>query len=95
MRNFTRADDELILAQSRGDMPVNVLREKLRIGTIALQRRARELHVELYVPRGAPRRGPSVATDNLEPAKISDDRLLTRLHELFPERRYGYAEYEE
>jgi hypothetical protein len=89
MRNFTRADDELILAQSRGEMPVNVLRERLRIGTVALQRRAQELHVALYVPRGTPRRGPNVSTDNLEPAKINDDKLLTRLHDCFPERRYG------
>jgi len=95
MRHFTRADDELILAQARGEMPVNELRQKLRIGTVALQRRANELHVRLYVPRGTPKRGPSAPADNLEPAKIADDKLLSRLQEEFPERRYGYTEDQE
>jgi hypothetical protein len=95
MRYFSLADDELILAQSRGEMPVNALRQKLRIGTVALQRRADELHVRLYVPRGTPKRGPSLPVDNLEPAKINDDKLLARLQEQFPDRRYGYGEYEE
>jgi len=93
MRYFTRADDELILAQARGEMPVNELRQRLRIGTVALQRRADELHVRLYVPRGTPKRGPSAALDNLEPAKIGDDKLLARLHEKFPDRRYGFEDF--
>jgi hypothetical protein len=84
-RLFTRADDELILAQSRGEMPIKELRRKLHVGEIALLRRARELQVQLHVPSAPPRRGKSLPVDNLEPAKILEDRLLQRLHEFHSE----------
>ena len=33
--------------------------------------------------------------DDLAPCKIHDDRLLTKLQEQYPERRYGYTEDKE
>jgi hypothetical protein len=90
-RVFTEEEDELIMSQARGEMTVKALRDRLQTGNTALARRAEELGVTLnsrtrLSPMHSP---PMMQHDSLEPAKIKDDRLLTRLHECFPERRYG------
>jgi hypothetical protein len=96
-RIFTEEEDELIMGQARGEMTVKALRDRLQTGNTALARRAEELGVRLNTKaRLSPMHLPAMMQhDSLEPAKINDDKLLTRLHELFPERRYGHAEYKE
>jgi hypothetical protein len=90
-RAFTEEEDELIMSQARGELTVKALRERLQTGNYALARRAEELGVRLNTKaRLIPMHLPAMMQhDSLEPAKINDDKLLTRLHELFPERRYG------
>jgi hypothetical protein len=90
-RAFTEEEDELIMSQARGEMTVKALRDQLQTSTNALARRAEELGVRLnskarLSPMHSP---PMMQHDSLEPAKINDDKLLTRLHECFPQRRYG------
>jgi len=86
MRIFTRADDELILAQSQGKMPLKALQQKLRIGNDALERRAQQLGVKLTRQfRRSPMTGASIY-DNHEPARIRDDKLLKKLHDEHKEK---------
>jgi hypothetical protein len=90
-RAFTEEEDELIMRQARGELTVKALREQLQTGNYALTRRAEELGVRLNTKaRLSLMHLPAMMQhDSLEPAKINDDKLLTRLHECFPERRYG------
>jgi len=96
-RVFTEAEDELIKRQSRGELSLKALRDQLQTGHNALARRAEELGVSLSrKARISPMRlPPMMQHDSLTPARIDDDKLLTKLQEEFPERRYGYTEYEE
>jgi len=82
MRTFTRYEDELILAQSQGQMPLKVLRQRLRIGSDALERRAQQLGVRLIrqVRKPPMTETPSVYDDNA-PVRIHDDKLLKKLRD--------------
>jgi hypothetical protein len=96
-RVFSAKEDDLIMRQARGELTVKSLRDQLQTGDNTLARRAKELGVTLNrKTRLSPMHlAPMIQHDSLEPAKIADDKLLTRLQEEFPERRYGYAEYGE
>jgi hypothetical protein len=93
-RIFTEAEDELIRRQARGEMTYKSLRQLLHTGGDTLDRRAAELGVALNRSvRLSPMRPPiAPPQDTLTPARINDDKLLERLHDLFPERRYGYMD---
>jgi hypothetical protein len=83
-RMFTRADDELIIRNSRGEFNMKDLRKRLRANLTTIQRRADELGVRLilrsYRPPGREAGSFPSTHDNLTPARISDDKLLKRLH---------------
>lgn len=86
-RLFTRADDELIVKQSRGEMSMQDLRRSLRANMTSLNRRAAELGVRLLPRYTGNKLGRNPKTflstqDNLTPARIINDKLLKRLQQV-------------
>lgn len=90
-RSFTRAEDELIVKNSSGQLNIKLLRRILRANVTTIQRRANELGVKLCFKRegggaGGRKAGTFPSThDNLTPARIKDDKLLARLRQIHGE----------
>jgi len=85
MINFTRYEDEMILANSHGKLSMKMLRRILKGKQHAMDERAAVLGVRLYrghVSRRAPVPNWSPMTDTLRPSEIADDKLLKRLMEV-------------
>src|SRR5262245_4579696 len=98
-RTFTRLEDEMIIAQTQGKMSFTQLMRYCQTGSEQLRWRAQELGVQLQVKTAPerrrysqPREQPLLLTDTLEPSRIRDDKLLKRLFELYPIRRYNSSE---
>jgi hypothetical protein len=84
-RIFTAEEDELIMRQARGEITLKSLRDQLKTGSNALERRAEELGVTLrrnarISPMHLP---PMMQHDTLTPAKIHDDLYLKKLVDVF------------
>jgi len=85
-RQFSRAEDEMILQQSQGKIALKALQKKLRIGSDALERRAQQLGVKLiHQFRRSPTTGASIYDDH-QPARIHDDKLLKKLRDEHKEK---------
>lgn len=86
---FTRAEDELIVRNSRGELTIKQLRRHLRANVTTIKRRAEQLGVQINYARPRPPGRSSrvfVSTlDNLTPARIIDDKLLKKLREVHGE----------
>lgn len=82
-RRFTRAEDELIVRQSRGEFPIKELRKRLRANALTIHRRAAELGVVIRYNVVGRRPGTALSVqDDLTPARIRNDKLLKRLIEV-------------
>lgn len=83
-RFFTRAEDELIVKQSKGEFGIKELRRLLRANVTTIKRRAEQLGVQINFNVARPPAARSARAfvntlDNLTPARITDDKLLKRL----------------
>jgi hypothetical protein len=94
-RNFTRAEDEMILANAKGELSYNKLARELRTGPTTITRRADELGVELRTqPEARNFRNHMPRTDTFDeygndnPFSVGKDRLLMRLQEIHSGRFY-------
>jgi hypothetical protein len=88
-RMFTRRDDEMILAVSRGEMSLKNLRKILRVGRAAVERRADELGVCIFFGQRRPQQQKERPPPPDETIRIIDDKYLMRLYEVYGARNHG------